>query len=575
MKAIEKISQELFDDLRNPFVQNLSMGDAESLAVTEPEDARKFAFNFTIGKIVLGTVQITLNSNDQSLEVMFDHDLLDKIEKTETPEAQARAKRVWFRFLRRMRKFATTNNLMTFNINNDTQDHMNKKDAEMYSVDELKEGKMSKLAGSTKSSYQRVGENRIIIRHVGPIDEEKMGSRTRNIKAIYIENASGERFLVKENSLIGARILAHHMSAGGNLMDDFSNHLYTMIREMRDLKSFVLGSRNKVFESDDANQMVSAATEYYKALRETVRSLSTGRGYARYLESFDPKIDETNIDAEALKEKFVIRTFNEKFEAALPHIAKAYQKKILEQNALYGSAQNYIDGETKFGLTESDVELYKSMKFESGQALSKKVLEHIASLLQGTDSKLSEFALHSAEKFSTITEAPESQTWLHQELAMNLVKGFVAEMNNLSEKALNPYAIGMAQAMKSTGDEPPLKKSTIKKAHHIADVINKEQGVAEADISGATMKMIQVGDIVMYLDQKAEVVAISKDRKRARITIEKGMGSVTQDVNISDLNQLGQGVAEGSDAAKYYIVNHDTNENIDGPFDTREEAETV
>ena len=36
-----------------------------------------------------------------------------------------------------------------------------------------------------------------------------------------------------------------------------------------------------------------------------------------------------------------------------------------------------------------------------------------------------------------------------------------------------------------------------------------------------------------------------------------------------------QGVAEGSDAAKYYIVNHDTNENIDGPFDTREEAETV
>ena len=35
----------------------------------------------------------------------------------------------------------------------------------------------------------------------------------------------------------------------------------------------------------------------------------------------------------------------------------------------------------------------------------------------------------------------------------------------LEEKVTNPYAIGMAAAMKSTGDEPPLKKSTIMKAH--------------------------------------------------------------------------------------------------------------
>ena len=38
----------------------------------------------------------------------------------------------------------------------------------------------------------------------------------------------------------------------------------------------------------------------------------------------------------------------------------------------------------------------------------------------------------------------------------------------------NAYAIGMAQAMKSTGDKPPLKKSTIKKAHKIADAVKNE-----------------------------------------------------------------------------------------------------
>src|SRR5210317_1530777 len=43
------------------------------------------------------------------------------------------------------------------------------------------------------------------------------------------------------------------------------------------------------------------------------------------------------------------------------------------------------------------------------------------------------------------------------------------------ESVDNPYAVGMAQAMKSTGDKPPLKKSTITKAHDIAKSIEKDQ----------------------------------------------------------------------------------------------------
>lgn len=44
---------------------------------------------------------------------------------------------------------------------------------------------------------------------------------------------------------------------------------------------------------------------------------------------------------------------------------------------------------------------------------------------------------------------------------------------NIKEADKNPYAIGMAQAMKSTGDNPPLKKSTINKAHEIARAVKK------------------------------------------------------------------------------------------------------
>ena len=41
----------------------------------------------------------------------------------------------------------------------------------------------------------------------------------------------------------------------------------------------------------------------------------------------------------------------------------------------------------------------------------------------------------------------------------------------------NPYAVGMAQAMKSKNDKPPLEKSTITKAHDIAKSIMKKEEV--------------------------------------------------------------------------------------------------
>jgi len=68
----------------------------------------------------------------------------------------------------------------------------------------------------------------------------------------------------------------------------------------------------------------------------------------------------------------------------------------------------------------------------------------------------------------------------------------------------------------------------------------------QPNIGGATVKNIQVGDTVSYLGQPAQVVAMSKDRKRSRITISKGIGGVTQDVLTGDLKKLGQGMAEDS-----------------------------
>lgn len=70
----------------------------------------------------------------------------------------------------------------------------------------------------------------------------------------------------------------------------------------------------------------------------------------------------------------------------------------------------------------------------------------------------------------------------------------------LQEKAKSPYAVGMAQAMKSTGDKPPLKKSTITKAHEIAKAVKKNENT---DLQG---EVITEGE-----EEKAEMIMAARD----------------------------------------------------------------
>lgn len=53
-------------------------------------------------------------------------------------------------------------------------------------------------------------------------------------------------------------------------------------------------------------------------------------------------------------------------------------------------------------------------------------------------------------------------------------------VDSVDEASYNPYAIGMSVAKKTTGDEPPLKKSTIIKAHKIAKTIQKNESAEKA-----------------------------------------------------------------------------------------------
>jgi len=75
----------------------------------------------------------------------------------------------------------------------------------------------------------------------------------------------------------------------------------------------------------------------------------------------------------------------------------------------------------------------------------------------------------------------------------------VARTNGaVDEKVKNPYAIGMAAAMKATGDKPPLEKSTITKAHDIAKGVEKNEG--EMDESMSRQHFQYVADLLKDIE---------------------------------------------------------------------------
>ena len=109
--------------------------------------------------------------------------------------------------------------------------------------------------------------------------------------------------------------------------------------------------------------------------------------------------------------------------------------------------------------------------------LSQLTVAQAGAMLETVDRKLA-----AIKTTSKLHESEKNGAYNGMVLAKQVLETFIAEAVD------SPYAVGMAQAMKSTGDKPPLKKSTIKKAHKIARAVAKE-GVFEDEVGEAESLM--------------------------------------------------------------------------------------
>lgn len=119
----------------------------------------------------------------------------------------------------------------------------------------------------------------------------------------------------------------------------------------------------------------------------------------------------------------------------------------------------------------------------------------------------------------------------------------------ITEKAKKPYAIGMAAAMKATGDKPPLKKSTITKAHKIAKGIDESDTQSVYRVGGYYTKQGDDKPVTLKVNASSEKEA--KEKAKAQLSANH------KNYRATTVTKLKEKVSESVENAIRRMINED------------------
>ena len=323
-KEIESISSALFDKIRSRF-SNVTLGDESAKDCSDPSKARFFNFTYTgsdgaeFGKVTISLIDET------SLKVYFGQNISGEMDREQRKE--------WYLFLRNLRQFAKRN-LLTFDTRDINKSNLRLQDIkqqaktdDVATADDVTVTE-SRLYGTTRYSYEDLGECRLRIHHSGLVNDDVRGDRSRKIRDIFIETPIGERLHVPFKNLHGARAMAQHITNGGNMHNERGEHICELVNEMSAMTAFVRGTKHRQFEDQETADMTRSAVHHYDQIKRTLRQLRGARGYRSYFETFSPAENPLeDIDVVALRERFAKKVYNDRFNDALPYVYRAYKQQ--------------------------------------------------------------------------------------------------------------------------------------------------------------------------------------------------------------------------------------------------------
>ena len=314
MKSLDNISEDLFNKIRGRF-PSVTIGDADGKVTNDPLTARFFDFDYKEGDRNIGKVSISVS--EDKLAVMYSNSFVENEDSI--------TRQNWYNFLKELRVFAKKR-LLQFDTRDITKSNLDKRDYKFLAQQQGGEQTMSesKMYGTSKMSYQNIGNARLSIKHTESVNQELASGRTQKIGAIYVENADGERFKYPFKHLNGARAMARHVAEGGKPYDDFGKHITGLSEELANLRKFkTYMNRSSVMAESLAGYM-DAVVERLDTIKKTVAGLQKESYYKQAVESYEVPVME-DVPAEVAEnwiDELTIRQFNEDLKDVFPFVYK-------------------------------------------------------------------------------------------------------------------------------------------------------------------------------------------------------------------------------------------------------------
>jgi hypothetical protein len=316
---LDTIAKDLYGKIQTRF-PDIRIGDENAEVLSKKQDipkARFFEFEYKEDGDEIGTISITLDT-DEGVVLEVSGDIVSK----KHPGA--------FKFIRSFRQFAK-DRLLNYDVKRMGKSNLDKRDYAFRS--KVKDDMImeNKLFGTSKMSYQDLGEARLIIKHSQQINPELAAGRTMHIENIYIENAMGERFRYPVKHLNGARALAEHIKAGGNPYDGIGQHITSLSEELASLRKFKNYVGRQAQLSEAMGDITSKVMERIDSIKKEIHSLQRPTYYQQFAESFVEH--EEQMIPEAVMDDWIdrltIRTFNEELKGVFPYIYKLIDESEL------------------------------------------------------------------------------------------------------------------------------------------------------------------------------------------------------------------------------------------------------
>lgn len=210
----------------------------------------------------------------------------------------------------------------------------------------MQENRFSKMSGSLKTSYQPLHDVRLIIKHNAPVDENVRGSRSRNISKIFVE-VDGQRTLLSFKNLQGARAIARHLEKGGDIGDQVSEGIGTMVQDLSKLKEFVRYVSKQDLINEDNNYYVEMANDQISHIKTTLKKLHGPKTYESALQTVENYLVDQQDDAD-IGDKFK----EVRVDQAVSDAEQAVHRMLSQKKIYQESIMSAIKKESFAGLKE-------------------------------------------------------------------------------------------------------------------------------------------------------------------------------------------------------------------------------